>query len=283
MNQDNEKLLIYAVIAIFAVAFIFVLVLIWKPSKNTIKTQINVIGNNSDYETVQLSNYTNLIQRLLLVQNYNALYTKVNTSWLLDNNYTEESLYNYLIEEGIITNSVPIIKETTALDGDAEGYFYRIAIQNEKGNIRYVVINETAPNIYTISFEQNSISSLEGKTYTYREDGVTYTLKILASLENVVQYELNISSTKETKMTYNFASNQNVAMGLTTGENVTPSDITSGTNNVYEIGANSNLSVKLTFNLSLEKQARIINLKLYSVKEGNEDKVITVDWLGGEK
>lgn len=283
MNQDNEKLLIYGVIAIFAVAFIFVLVLIWKPSKNTIKTQINVVGNNSDYETVQLSNYTNLIQRLLLVQNYNELYTKVNTNWLLDNNYTEETLYNYLIEEGIITNSVPIIKETTALDGDAEGYFYRIAIQNEKGNIRYVVINETAPNIYTISFEQNSISSLEGKTYTFREDGVTYTLKILASLENVVQYELNISSTKETKMTYDFASNQNVSMGLTTGENVTPSDITSGTNNVYEIGANSNLSVKLTFNLSLEKQARISNLKLYSVKEGNEDKVITVDWLGGEE
>ncbi|MBR2784805.1 MAG: hypothetical protein IKD74_02295 [Clostridia bacterium] len=283
MNQDSEKLLIYITVAIFAVAFIFVLVLIWKPSSSTVKTQINVIGKENSYENVQLSNYTNLIQRLLLVQNYDELYEKVNTKWLENNSYNKETLYNYLIKEGIITNSVPIIKETTALDGNAEGYYFRIAIQNEKGNIRYVVINETAPNIYTISFEQNSITSFEGKTYTYKEDGITYTLKVLASLENVAQYELNISSTKENKVTFDFASNQNVTIGLTGGQNINPSDMTTTANNVYELGPNSNLSIKLTFNLTLDKQAKISNLKLYSVKESGEDKIITIDLLGGDQ
>lgn len=283
VNQDSEKLLIYITVAIFAVAFIFVLVLIWKPSSSTVKTQINVIGKENSYENVQLSNYTNLIQRLLLVQNYDELYEKVNTKWLENNSYNKETLYNYLIKEGIITNSVPIIKETTALDGNAEGYYFRIAIQNEKGNIRYVVINETAPNIYTISFEQNSITSFEGKTYTYKEDGITYTLKVLASLENVAQYELNISSTKENKVTFDFASNQNVTIGLTGGQNINPSDMTTTANNVYELGPNSNLSIKLTFNLTLDKQAKISNLKLYSVKESGEDKIITIDLLGGDQ
>jgi hypothetical protein len=283
VNQDSEKLLIYITVAIFAVAFIFVLVLIWKPSSSTVKTQINVIGKENSYETVQLSNYTNLIQRLLLVQNYDELYEKVNTTWLENNSYTKESLYNYLIKEGIISNSVPIIKDTIALNGNAEGYYYRIAIQNEKGNIRYVVVNETTPNIYTISFEQNSITSFEGKTYTYKEDGVTYTLKVLTSLENVAQYELNISSTKENKITFDFASNQNVAIGLTGGQNINPSDMTTTANNVYELGPNSNLSIKLTFNLTLDKQAKISNLKLYSVKESGEDKIITIDLLGGDQ
>ena len=283
VNQDSEKLLIYITVAIFAVAFIFVLVLIWKPSSSTVKTQINVIGKDNSYENVQLSNYTNLIQRLLLVQNYDELYEKVNTKWLENNSYNKETLYNYLIKEGIITNSVPIIKETTALDGSAEGYYFRIAIQNEKGNIRYVVINETAPNIYTISFEQNSITSFEGKTYIYKEDGITYTLKVLASLENVAQYELNILSTKENKVTFDFASNQNVAIGLTGGQNINPSDMTTTANNVYELGPNSNLSIKLTFNLTLDKQAKISNLKLYSVKEAGENKIITIDLLGGDQ
>ena len=247
------------------------------------KAKNNVIGKDNSYENVQLSNYTNLIQRLLLVQNYDELYEKVNTKWLENNSYNKETLYNYLIKEGIITNSVPIIKETTALDGSAEGYYFRIAIQNEKGNIRYVVINETAPNIYTISFEQNSITSFEGKTYIYKEDGITYTLKVLASLENVAQYELNISSTKENKVTFDFASNQNVTIGLTGGQNINPSDMTTTANNVYELGPNSNLSIKLTFNLTLDKQAKISNLKLYSVKEAGENKIITIDLLGGDQ
>lgn len=283
MNQDNEKLYIYIVIGFFAVAFIFVLYFIWKPSSDNIKEDINIISNEDSYEDVQLNNYLNVLNRLLIATNYDELFERIDSTWLDSNSYNKDTLYNYLIEQGIISNKVPVVKESIALSGTNGEYYYRFGIQNEKGNIRYVVINETTPNIYTISFEQNNISSMEGKTYTYVEDGITYTLKVIASLENVAQYELTLSSTREDVVTFDLSTNQCLSIELKNGTKFNPSDITSTTNNVYKMTENSQFSVKLTFNLSLEKQSEISKINFYQVSDSKGSKVVNVDLLGGEE
>ena len=283
MNQDNEKLYIYIVIGFFAVAFIFVLYFIWKPSSDNIKEDINIISNEDSYEDVQLNNYLNVLNRLLIATNYNELFERIDSTWLDSNSYNKDTLYNYLIEQGIISNKVPVVKESIALSGTNGEYYYRFGIQNEKGNIRYVVINETTPNIYTISFEQNNISNMEGKTYTYVEDGITYTLNVIASLENVAQYELTLSSTREDVVTFDLSTNQCLSIELKNGTKFNPSDITSTTNNVYKMTENSQFSVKLTFNLSLEKQSEISKINFYQVSDSKGSKVVNVDLLGGEE
>lgn len=283
MNQDNEKLYIYIVIGFFAVAFIFVLYFIWKPSSDNIKEDINIISNEDSYEDVQLNNYLNVLNRLLIATNYDELFERIDSTWLDSNSYNKDTLYNYLIEQGIISNKVPVVKESIALSGTNGEYYYRFGIQNEKGNIRYVVINETTPNIYTISFEQNNISNMEGKTYTYVEDGITYTLKVIASLENVAQYELTLSSTREDVVTFDLSTNQCLSIELKNGAKFNPSDITSTTNNVYKMTENSQFSVKLTFNLSLEKQSEISKINFYQVSDSKGSKVVNVDLLGGEE
>ncbi len=283
MNQDNEKLYIYIVIGFFAVAFIFVLYFIWKPSSDNIKEDINIISNEDSYEDVQLNNYLNVLNRLLIATNYDELFERIDSTWLDSNSYNKDTLYNYLIEQGIISNKVPVVKESIALSGTNGEYYYRFGIQNEKGNIRYVVINETTPNIYTISFEQNNISNMEGKTYTYVEDGITYTLKVIASLENVAQYELTLSSTREDVVTFDLSTNQCLSIELKNGTKFNPSDITSTTNNVYKMTENSQFSVKLTFNLSLEKQSEISKINFYQVSDSKGSKVVNVDLLGGEE
>lgn len=283
MNQDNEKLYIYIVIGFFAVAFIFVLYFIWKPSSDNIKEDINIISNEDSYEDVQLNNYLNVLNRLLIATNYDELFERIDSTWLDSNSYNKDTLYNYLIEQGIISNKVPVVKESIALSGTNGEYYYRFGIQNEKGNIRYVVFNETTPNIYTISFEQNNISNMEGKTYTYVEDGITYTLKVIASLENVAQYELTLSSTREDVVTFDLSTNQCLSIELKNGTKFNPSDITSTTNNVYKMTENSQFSVKLTFNLSLEKQSEISKINFYQVSDSKGSKVVNVDLLGGEE
>ena len=283
MNQDNEKLYIYIVIGFFAVAFIFVLYFIWKPSSDNIKEDINIISNEDSYEDVQLNNYLNVLNRLLIATNYDELFERIDSTWLDSNSYNKDTLYNYLIEQGIISNKVPVVKESIALSGTNGEYYYRFGIQNEKGNIRYVVINETTPNIYTISFEQNNISNMEGKTYTYVEDGITYTLKVIASLENVAQYELTLSSTREDVVTFDLSTNQCLSIELKNGTKFNPSDITSTTNNVYKMTENSQFSVKLTFNLSLEKQSEISKINFYQVSDSKGSKIVNVDLLGGEE
>ena len=244
---------------------------------------MNFINNESKYDEVQLNNYKNALNKLLIASNYDQLYEKIDSTWLELNSYTKDSLYNYLIKEGIISNKVPTIRESIALAGSEGKYYYRFGIQNEKGNIRYVVVNEDTPNVYTLSFEQNSISKVEGQTYTYIEDGVKYVLKVVASLNNVAQYELTISSTREDVITYDFSSNNCLTIELKNGTRFNPIDITSTANNVYKVSGNSQFSVKLTFNLDLEKQSEISKINLYYVADSKGDKIIDIDLLGGEK
>ena len=230
-----------------------------------------------------MNNYLNVLNRLLIATNYDELFERIDSTWLDSNSYNKDTLYNYLIEQGIISNKVPVVKESIALSGTNGEYYYRFGIQNEKGNIRYVVINETTPNIYTISFEQNNISNMEGKTYTYVEDGITYTLKVIASLENVAQYELTLSSTREDVVTFDLSTNQCLSIELKNGTKFNPSDITSTTNNVYKMTENSQFSVKLTFNLNLEKQSEISKINFYQVSDSKGSKIVNVDLLGGEE
>ncbi len=283
MNQDNEKIYIYVVIGFFAVAFILTLYLIWKPSSDNIKTELNIINNNDKYEDVQLKNYTLVVNKLLNIKNYEILFEKVDREWIENNSYTKDSLYDFLFTQGVITNDTPVIKESIALAGENGEYYYRFGIQNEKGNLRYIVINESTPNVYTISFEQNGISNLEGKSYTCIKDGIKYELKVLASLENVVQYELKISSTREDEISFDFTSTNCMSIQLKNGAKYNPIDITTAANNIYKVGENSQFSINLTFNLNLEKQANVDKINLYYVYDSKGSKIIDVDLLGGEE
>ena len=146
-----------------------------------------------------------------------------------------------------------------------------------------MIIAETSPNVYTISFDQKSVSNLEGMNYTYVEDGIRYELKTLASLENVVQYELTISSTREDEIYFDFTSTNCVAIELKNGTKFNPIDITTAADNIYKIGENSSFTIKLTFNLNLEKQTDISKIYLYYVYEFNESKIKEIDLLGGDE
>ena len=281
MNQDNEKLYIYLAVAVIAIAFIFVLVLIWKPSNDDLLESINYIGDAEEYKEVQTNNYKSVLEGLLQVNNYDQLFEKVDKKWLEDNSYTKESLYNFLIENGIISNNVPLIKDTTIVNGQDSTY-YRFQIQNEKGNLRYVLINESQSNDYTISFEQKGVASIEGKEYKDVIDGVTYTLKTKAALENLIQYELTIESTREDTITFDLSAVTNVFLMLKTGESIMPIDITSREVNIYEVQNGGKISVDLTFNLSLEKISNIEKMQLFHVYDRDGEKMIEIDMLGGE-
>lgn len=282
MNQDNEKIYIYLAIAVIAIAFIFVLFIIWKPTPTDQKAAINYLDISTTYDEIQENNYKNILERLLMVNNYDELFERINTEWLEENNYTKDSLYNYLVEKGIISNNVPIIKDTVTINLN-DDMVYRYQVQNAQGNLRYVIINEKNSNEFTISFEQENISKFEGKVYTYVEDGVTYTITTKAILENVVQYNLAISSQREDTITYDLSRLQNVYLDLDTGESYIPTDITSRTESVYAVEQNGTFDVDISFTLTLEKHSHIKSMSLYHVLDRDGEKTIKIDMLGGEE
>jgi hypothetical protein len=123
---------------------------------------------------------------------------------------------------------------------------------------------------------------MKGKEYKDVIDGVTYTLKTKAALENLIQYELTIESTREDTITYDLSAVTNVFLMLKTGESIMPIDITSREVNIYEVQNGGKISVDLTFNLSLEKISNIEKMQLFHVYDRDGEKMIEIDMLGGE-
>ena len=97
MTEQKEKIYIYAVIAFVCCIVIGVIVVIWMPD-NTSKSKLNSINVTKSYEEVQNEHYTDVVNELLLIKNYDKLYEKVDKEWMESNELDKESLYNWLFE-----------------------------------------------------------------------------------------------------------------------------------------------------------------------------------------
>lgn len=282
MIEDSEKKYIYAVIAVVAIILIGVIILIWTPTSDVIKDKLTLCDVTGEYDVIQKENYTEVINRLLLIKNYDELFEKVDTNWLQENNYTKESLYTWLFENFIISNSAPNIIESTAVAAK-DSYYFRYKLQTSNNLERYIIVNESIPNNYTISFEQDTISKLNGKTYVYVEDDVKYEIKVVSMLENLLQYELTVTNTGTNTYYYNFNTNDAIVLNLNDGTNIIPTDITTLASNEYVLPQNSSFSIKVTFNINIEKQNLIEALTFNNAYDDTSKRDIKVLLKEGEE
>lgn len=259
MIENSEKRYIYAAIAIVVIILIGVIILIWTPTSNTIKDKLTLCETTGEYDSIQSENYSNVISKLLLIKNYDSLFEKIDKAWLEDNKYTKESLYTWLFENFIISNSSPNIIESTAVAAE-DSYYFRYKLHTSTNEEKYIIVNETIPNYYTISFEQDTISQLNGKTYTYINDGIKYEISVITILDNLLQYEVKVTNEGDKTYYYNLNTNDSIVLNLSDGNNIIPADITTLANNEYVLPKGGEFSVKVTFNINISKHNLIESL-----------------------
>lgn len=259
MIDNSEKKYIYAVISVVVIVLIGVIILIWTPTSDVIKDKLTLCDVVGDYDTIQIENYNNIVNKLLLMKNYDLLFEKIDETWLKSNNYTKETLYTWLFENFIISNNEPNIIESTAVAAE-DSYYFRYKIQTSTNEEKYLIINETIPNNYTISFEQDTISKLNGKTYLYGKDGIEYKINVVTILDNLLQYEISVTNEGEKTYYYNLNTNDSIVLNLSDGTNIIPADITTLANNEYVLPKDGSFSVKVTFNININKQNLIESL-----------------------
>lgn len=257
MVDNKEKIYIYTVIVIISIIVLGVIIIIWTPNDKN-KKLVNTLNNtnNKSYEEIQNDNYSNLLKYMLQIKNYDSLFEKVDTEWLNENNFDKESLYSWLFENLIISNDEPNIIKIDNIDAN-DNFYYRVTIQDINNKLKYIVINETLPNKYTISFEQDTIKKYNGKTYTFDDNGTTYKVTVLNTLDNLIQYQIDVVNNSSDYMYYDFNYNDSISIKLNSGENIYATDITSYAVNEYEIVSGGSFSIKAVFTLSLQKQNEI--------------------------
>lgn len=114
MISDEEKKYIYPAIAVIVIIILIVIVLIWSPKKeNIIENTIDNVPVAGNYVDIQKEKYISILNRILLLDNYDELYEKINKDWIDENKLSsKQEIYDWLFENFIISSVKPNIVDT---------------------------------------------------------------------------------------------------------------------------------------------------------------------------
>ena len=286
MTEQKERFLIYTTVVIIIILLIVVLAIIWIPDSKAIRINLNSCADVGDYESVQKEFYQKEMRKILVTSNYSELFDKVDEKWLQEMKLDKDSLYDWLKENSIIKAGYPVIKNVVCVPAQ-EKYYYRIEIEvsDENGakDSRYVVINESMPNVYTVSFEQDKVSGLSGKTFysKYKED-LSLECKITSVMSNIIQYDINIDNIGDTYYHISLATMSSIVLIMQDGTRYKASDITSLVNNAFDMQPGVHLNFKATFNVMLDSQNNIESIAFTDASNGNGSVDLIFDLEEGE-
>lgn len=280
--DEKEKIYIYFVITIVILILIAVIVIIWTPNKKSaLESQINKNTENMDYEITQKEKYTRILNRLLITSNFEQLYEKLDQKWLDKNTFSsKDEVKKYLVDNFYITNTSININNIEVLTTD-NACVFKYNINNNGKNVN-VIVNEYLPYQYAISFDQEEISILSGKSYKYNVDDVCYEINTLYAGNNVVQYELIIKNNSDNTYVWNFDNTSDIVLYLLDGTGMGCSDATSFATNILTLKKDGVISIKLTFNISFKNQSDINEIAFFNVLKNNEKYEIRIPLNGGE-
>lgn len=277
--SNDEKKIIYPLIALILLVLIIVIVIIWIPSDKS-KNNINVLENSDDYAQVQKDKYFNILKNLLKEYNFENLYEKIDLDWLSSEGIeNKEDLKAYLLKNYFITSSDVNIVNSEVFSSD-EIYVFKYTIDTN-GVQKNVIINETKPFEYTVSFEQQNVSALSNRKYTYESDNVVYDVDTVYVGDNIVQYSINVKNNSEDLYNWIMNDASKVQLVLTGETSINATDITSVGMSSINLSKGGELSFKVTFNIPFEKQSSITSIKFTNLYKNNMDYGVVVLLNGG--
>ena len=176
-NEDNIVSII--TIAIIIITLIIVVVIwIFNFSGTSNNENLNYYDKKI-YSNEMLSEYENEIVNLLNINRVEELYKKADLKFLSDNGLDEDNFKTYLLSNNLIGNSITIVSSECIEYENV--YIFRYYYKNYS-DYKYVNLIETAPDEYTISFEQEKVSSdIYSKSYFGNNNGVEAEISIVES------------------------------------------------------------------------------------------------------
>lgn len=288
--DTNKKTFNFTLLFIIAYAVLAVLVIIyiwWPKGNDSIVSNSKFTYEDIDEKEKAIDIYKTKIISLLAEKDLNQLYQKLNEEYKSEKNITEKNYQAFLEESGFISNNGISVGECTVNIQKADVYVYRF---NYTCNnvLKYVNVIETKPYEYTLSFEQNSIpivnntytetneGTISSSTKTTIIDNIKYEVTKTILRENGITYTLKIINNSDKNVEYNFDNITNVTAIMSDGKRANMGGtVISADEDILTPG--SSLEKELFFAISSQDQNKIKTIRLQQVKIGDERKTVSIN------
>lgn len=236
--------------------------------------EVNIL-EEVDYKSRSIEAYTNILKDLLVPDNSQNIFEKLDESFKNNEGITEDNIYNYLVNNGLVSSNIQI--EDCNIFERNTYVVYRFKYDGFLPD-RYVNLIETEPFNYTLSFDQSDFNNI------IFEENIEYTSEYIElAIENS---EVTDSTVKMNFRIYNISDNDiqinlndiyTISLVLNNGETITQNSIVANENmNNYILKPNSNILVEASFDVSEGQQPNIVGILFRNISVNGENKDIEI-------
>ena len=118
--------------------------------------EVNIL-EEVDYKSRSIEAYTNILKDLLVPDNSQNIFEKLDESFKNNEGITEDNIYNYLVNNGLVSSNIQI--EDCNIFERNTYVVYRFKYDGFLPD-RYVNLIETEPFNYTLSFDQSDFNNI---------------------------------------------------------------------------------------------------------------------------
>ena len=144
-------------VVLVIIVTIFVLIFIWIPKEEKEEKQeykVGIVESKTIQESDVVNKYYDEIYVLILNNDIDRLYELLSTDYIEYNEYDKDKITEYLRNKEILGKSLELVQyESIFLIGYNNVYSLDLKVKNEAYSLN-VIIKETAPEEYTISFDK---------------------------------------------------------------------------------------------------------------------------------
>ena len=301
LKIKNKKKLLWTIsiaIIVFVIIVAILINIIIRKKENTIskvyeesekRTTKNKISDINKYttqtninETIQ-NGYFDEIQNVLLIDNIDSLYSKMNKDFLKNNNLNQDNFKNYVLENGYVGKFPACTSMRYSIQRDGT-YIYRLKCYRDDRSKFYVNLIENKPFDYSIDFSQDIIPTVDDTFYVVYD--TNYNLKFEVSEikrnEKSISYELKVTNNGDREIEFYLNNITDMALEIEADNDSeidgyvkqASSELSS---RKYKINKDSYFIKKLYFPLDMQYHSKVKGIIFYGVRieDINQDISIT--------
>lgn len=274
LKENEENVISFVTILIIIIGIIVVLcTFIISFSDNEEDEIINKISPYS-YTENMIIEYENIVKNLLNARNTKELYNKLDSNYITKNNLNQENVKSFLIDNGLVGNSVAII--SSEVFQQDEIYIFRYYYKNYSDN-KYVNVIEISPNEYYISFDQE-IEDIDMSQIRYSSDidNIYFDLSLVEKNEDSVKFLLKVLNQGEFDVFVDFNDINTFSLIKENGDIYKLSGVVAQDNNLIQ--PNSSITRELYFSINSEDYNECIGMQVLNININGENKDIIIEF-----
>lgn len=277
MINENEKKYIYIAFILIMVLLIIALFLIWSPmftNNTSFSKEMQKISlyNTEEYQNQKTEYYKSVVKDVINKENFEKNKAYINKEYMLENNLTDGNIYDYLVDNNLLTinsNSMVLYNSSIKTNGEKIIYTYKYKT-GEKENLIHVI--EDYYEQYSVSFDQKSYPIIEKEGYVVEKDNLIIKIIPEASYEKSLLFNIEIINNSTDEYVFGFNSLNSASITDFDKEEHILNTLIVGneTSNINSVPG-SNVKFKLAFELSVEEQCDLREIKFNEVKKNSSE------------